>query len=263
MPSVAFCRGPDLMSEDSPLQSVPSPPNLLTQYLKNVRGAVPLAIEQIETMLGLINAAGERVECFLDLGCGDGVLTGAILEEHPESRAVVLDLLPGVTGVARGNLHEFPGRVTYVQADIAHRRWMDALSPNGKFDAIVCGFALQPLSDNRKQALYRELFALLRPEGVFLNIEHVASATRWSESVWDDTMITALFGNEIQEHPHMNRAEIAREYYEKARGEVSRCAPFEVQLDWLRATGFINVDCYLKVQEQALFGGQRPKDVER
>ena len=62
----------------------------------------------------------------------------------------------------------------------------------------------------------------------------------------------------IEEHPTMSRAEIAREYYEHARSEVSRCAPFEVQLDWLRATGFVNVDCYLKVLELALFAGQKP-----
>jgi ubiquinone/menaquinone biosynthesis C-methylase UbiE len=243
--------------------SNPSAAELVAQYLKNVRGAVPLAIEQIETILGLINAARDRVEDFLDLGCGDGVITIAILAEHPESRAVVVDLVPGPTGVARSHFNEFSGRVSCTHADIAYPTWIDVLDSEVKFDAIVSAFALQPLADDRKQALYCELFRLLRPEGVFLNIEHVASATRWTESVWDDTMITALFGSVIQEHPDMNRAEIAREYYEKARSEANRCAPFEVQIDWLRAAGFINVDCYLKVLELALFGGQKPAAVPR
>ena len=247
---------------DSSPSSSPNAPDLLTHFLKNVRASVPLAIEQIDMMLRLIGAARERVDSFLDLGCGDGVLTAAVLGEHPDARAVVLELVPGPSEVAHTNLKEFEQRVSYVPADIAYPNWIEALGTDPQFDAIVCGFALQPLSDDRKRALYAELCRLLRPEGIFLNIEHVASATRWSESVWDDTMISALFGDVIKKHPHKSRAEIAREYYEKARTQAPRCAPFEVQLDWLRAAGFTNVDCYLKILELALFGGQRPSASE-
>jgi hypothetical protein len=67
----------------------------------------------------------------------------------------------------------------------------------------------------------------------------------------------------MKDHPNKTPAEVAREYYEKASAQAPRCAPFEVQLDWLRAAGFTNVDCYLKVLELALFGGQRPASSER
>ncbi len=243
-----------------PAISSPAAPDLVTHYLKNVRGAVPLGIEQIDTILQLIGSARDRIDSFLDLGCGDGVLSAAILGEHPHSHAVVMELVPGPTSTARANLKDFAGRVTYIPADIAYPGWVQELRGEPQFDAVVCGFALQPLSDRRKQSLFGELFRLLQPDGIFLNIEHVASATRWSESKWDDTMITAFFGQFIKEHPEKSRAEIAREYYEQARTDASRCAPFEVQLDWLRAAGFTNVDCYLKIQELALFGGQRPSE---
>ena len=68
-------------------------PNFVAKFLENVRGAVPLSIEQIDVMLQLIAVArGERVGTFLDLGCGDGMLAAAILDEHPEARAVLVDL---------------------------------------------------------------------------------------------------------------------------------------------------------------------------
>ena len=248
------------MPEHSPANQT-SASDLLTHFLKNVRRSVPLAIEQIDTVLRLIGAARQRVDSFLNICCGDAVLASAILAEHPQAHAIILELVPGPGESARLNLQDFTGRVTYVQADIAYPNWIESLPHGARFDAIISSFALQPLSDARKQTFYRELWRLLRPEGVFLNIEYVASATRWSESVWDDTMITALFGEIIKNNPHKTRAEIAREYYEKARTEAARCAPFEVQLDWLRSVGFTNVDCYLKVLELALFGGQRPAEV--
>ena len=32
----------------------------------------------------------------------------------------------------------------------------------------------------------------------------------------------------------------------------------ELQCDWRRHLGFVDVDCYLKIFELALFGGRRP-----
>jgi len=53
---------------------------LVETYLHDVRGAIPLANEQIDVMMRLIAAREEGVESFLDLGCGDGILAAAILD---------------------------------------------------------------------------------------------------------------------------------------------------------------------------------------
>jgi len=37
----------------------------------------------------------------------------------------------------------------------------------------------------------------------------------------------------------------------------------EVQCEWLRDAGFIDVDCFFKAFELAIFGGKRPPDEER
>jgi tRNA (cmo5U34)-methyltransferase len=232
--------------------------HLLAQFLKKVRGAVPLTIEQIDIMLRLAGAARPSVERFLDLGCGDGVLIAAILEEHREARGVFVDASSAAVAAARHRLDGFENRVEFVVADIAKPGWVERVSGWSPFDAVVSGFAIHHLGDERKRAVYAEILPLLQPDGIFLNIEHVASATRWTESVWDDYMIDAIFGTLIKESPGKTRAEIAREYYLKARKADESYAPLEVQLDWLREIGFENVECYLKVLELAVFGGQRP-----
>ncbi|EDY16777.1 conserved hypothetical protein [Chthoniobacter flavus Ellin428] len=51
---------------------------------------------------------------------------------------------------------------------------------------------------------------------------------------------------------------MARDYYARADKDAGVLAPLEVQCDWLRNIGFENVECFLKMQELAVFGGQRP-----
>ena len=232
-------------------------PNFVAKFLENVRGTVPLSIEQIDVMLQLIAVArGESIGTILDLGCGDGVLASAILNEHPEARAVLVDLSEPMLDAARKRLQPHVHRVEFLQANFHESDWMRRVDPHAPLDAVVSGFAIHHLPDTRKQELFREIHGLLAPEGIFLNIEHVASATRWTESKLDDYMIAAIFGKDIS--PGKSRATVAREYYARAGKDANVLAPLEVQCDWLRDIGFENVDCFLKMQELAVFGGQKP-----
>lgn len=234
-------------------------PDFVAKFLQNVRGTVPLTIEQIDMMLQLITAArGEDIESFLDLGCGDGVLGSAILNEHAHARGLLVDFSEAMLDAARKQLGGHAGRATFVQADIRQTGWKAHVAPLAPVDAVVSGFAIHHLPDARKRELFGEIFGLLKPEGIFINIEHVASATRWTESVLDDYMIDAIFGKELKASPGRTRAEVAREYYNRAVQDASILAPLEVQCDWLREIGFEGVECYLKMQELAVFGGQRP-----
>jgi len=245
-----------LMAQESPASQNP---DFVAKFLQNVRGTIPLAIEQIEMMLQLIAIArGDRLTTFLDLGCGDGVLASAILNEHPHARGVLVDFSAPMLDAARRHLQAHSSRLEFLEADFHQPGWVRRIAPHAPLDAVVCSFAIHHLPEARKRALYREIFDLLAPEGLFINIEHVYSATRWTESVLDDYMIDAIFGDELKTSPGRKRTEIARDYYAHAQQHAGSPAPLEVQCDWLREIGFTDVECFLKVQELAVFGGQRP-----
>jgi SAM-dependent methyltransferase len=237
----------------------------LTQtYLEGVRGAIPQAELQIEVMLRLIEAAGVAVTAVLDLGCGDGILGQLVLDRYPAAQGVFLDFSAPMLAAAAKRLASYDN-VTLIEADYGRQGWEAALpdlrgfpKTSEIFDVIVSGYSIHHQPDERKRELYAELFNLLRPGGIFINIEHVVSHSAWGKELFDEMFIDALYGYHQQNGKGQSRAEIAHDFYNRPDKEANILAPVETQCDWLRQIGFERVDCYQKLFELAVFGGVKP-----
>ncbi len=223
-------------------------------YLEGVRGAIPLAQEQLDVMLRLLAAGGRPLRDFLDLGCGDGALAGTIFERFPQARGVLVDFSEPMLDAARTRFARQSYAVRCANADYGTASWTASAGAFGPFDAIVSGYSIHHQPNSRKREVYREVFGLLAPSGLFLNLEHVASASPWVESVHD-----ALFLDQLERHhPGRSRAEVEKTYYARPDKAANILAPVEAQCQWLREIGYTDVDCYLKVFELAVFGGRKP-----
>ncbi|WP_421659482.1 class I SAM-dependent methyltransferase [Leptothermofonsia sp. ETS-13] len=109
-----------------------------------------------------------------DLGCGDGAIACVILARYPAAQVTALDFSEPMLEQAQKRLQPYGDRVTCAQADLYTSDWQTGLYP---FDVSISGYCIHHLPDDRKQALYHEIYHLLNPGGCFLNIEHVASST--------------------------------------------------------------------------------------
>lgn len=229
-------------------------------YLDGVRGAIPLAAEQIDIMTRLATAARPQARTILDLGCGDGILGHALLDAFAanEPVGVFADFSPPMLEAARTRLGGYAAH--FVEVDYGESEWPAAVrgplaSPT--FDVIVSGFSIHHQPDESKQSIYRDIYELLAPGGVFLNLEHVASASRWGEVQFEEYFIDSL--HRFHARRGMSREQVAADFYHRPDKVANILATVELQCDWLRDTGFERVDCFLKVFELALFGGIKPE----
>lgn len=230
--------------------------SLVNDFLTGVRGAIPFAADQIKIALRYLDQTEISIKQVADLGCGDGTIAQAILTHYPEAHVTAIDFSEPMLDQARQRLQPFGDRVKLVQADLYSPDWQTGL---GAFDAVLSGYCIHHLPDDRKQALYREIYHLLHPGGSFLNIEHVQSASVWVESLFNDMLVDALYQWNQEQDGTLSREEVGQRFVYRPDKEANILAPVEVQCDWLRAIGFQQVDCLFKFFELAVFGGVKPK----
>lgn len=223
-------------------------------YLDEVCRAIPLSSEQIDVMLRLIDASGGPVERFLDLGCGDGILSDAVLARFPGTRGILVDFSAPMLERAAKRFEGRTASVSFVNFDYGQPRWTDAIQDFAPLDVVISGYSIHHQPDARKRELYAQILDLLRPGGICVNVEHVASATPWVAAVHDELFIDYLAAH----HSGQTREQVAATYYRRPDKTANILAPVEAQCEWLRRIGFADVDCYVKIFELAVFGGRKP-----
>jgi len=246
---------------------------LTKTFLQGVRGAIPLANEQIDVMLRLIRASQPTVEWVLDLGCGDGILGTAVLDQYPTAHGLFIDFSEPMLAAARQRLAANPNAHTLL-LDYGEKGWEEQLLKikdlrlNGAnlqspifnlFDVIISGYSIHHQPDDRKKEVYTELYHLLKPGGIFINVEHVASADPWLEKRFQELFVDKLYQQQRQNGSTRTWDEVDREFYSRPDKAANILAPVEEQCRWLRDIGYEKVDIYLKIFELAVFGGIKPK----
>lgn len=240
-------------------------PSLVDSYLRSVRKGIPLAQIQLDVMMRVIAGSEEDqslserpVHNFLDLGCGDGILAATILEKYPRAKGTLVDFSTSMLQAALSNLQAYSRSLHVSSADYTDPGWFDIISAHGPFDVVVSGFSIHHQPDSIKRQVYIDIFDLLIPGGVFVNIEHVSSATARLEAIYDDYFIDTLWAGQLTDGEGQTRDQVAAAYHNREDKEANLLAPVESQCEWLREIGFEDVDCFFRVFELAVFGGRRP-----
>jgi tRNA (cmo5U34)-methyltransferase len=196
------------------------------EYLRRA-DSIPHRTEGEAALLEFVPLDAARI---LDLGSGDGRLPALAMADRPTAEFVALDFSPAMLEALHRQF-DGGGKVVILAHDFSN-----PLPPLGHFDSVISSFAIHHVPHERKRSLYQEVFDLLRPGGVFCNLEHVASPT------------------ERLHQQFLQRLGVAPGQEDPS----NRLLDLETQLGWLREIGFVDVDCHWKWRELALLAAVKP-----
>lgn len=219
---------------------------------------VPERERQVQMMVDLIPRF-DQSHAVIDLGCGEGLLTEAILEQRPKSTVYGLEDSSGMIQRAQERLSRFGARFQARRFDLFARSWPETDLP---IQAAVSSLALHHLDGGQKQALFGEVYALLQPRGVFTIADLVEPAGRlgWelAAKAWDEAVRErALDLDGTLEGFDRFEAEQWNLYRHFDAEDIDKPSRLLDQLKWLEQAGFMEVDVVWMRAGHAIFGGAK------
>jgi SAM-dependent methyltransferase len=247
--------------------------------------------ERFAIMARLVRATQGDSPLILDLGCGTGSVIAALLEAIPGSRAIGVDMDPTLLRLAEERLAAYGSRGKVFWADLRQPNWEWRLQPElvsakaspPQFNAAVSATALHWLAPDQLAALYAQIASLLKPGGIFLNADHVASDDPRIQQEWESqrTQMLAIrpvvneftadksnpleAGSPLPEDWDTFWSAYLAELGPEAAAERQRILgpwngvesgqPLAWHLDQLRQSGFTSVDCFWRADCDAIYGG--------
>lgn len=184
----------------------------------------------------------------MDLGCGDGRITGELLKLDEDSEYFLVDgssemLDTAKTYLNRSNIH-------FINETFQNLMVTDSIK--GNFDFIVSSLAIHHLSTEEKNSLFKYIYNHLKEGGYFLNMDVVLPPSdhleKWYLILWNVW---------INEHNSIDNEDFQNLPIKYKNNPDNHPDSLELQMDLLKKNGFKNVDCHYKYGIFTIYSGQK------
>jgi ubiquinone/menaquinone biosynthesis C-methylase UbiE len=227
---------------------------------------IPDRKERFKVITRLIADTQKKVARGLDVGCGMGSLMLPILQAFPAAEVWGVDFDAALLALAKKRLAKFGKRAKLVEADLRKQNWT-SLVPES-FDAVVSATTLHWFSRRQLSRLYKQFSRILRPGGIFLNADHVCSTSRGVQKRWEkhrDLLVSRrrintddwngfwkAYGQALKINIMDYRRKLMGPWVGSEQG-----LSLEWHFEQLKAVGFEAVDCFWRLDCDAIYGGIR------
>jgi tRNA (cmo5U34)-methyltransferase len=209
--------------------------------------------ERFQLICDLFPFPTDATVTILDVGAGYGPVSEFILDRYPNATCIAQDGSEPMLNRARKRLAGYGARFKAYQSDLFDPYWVP--KPFAPFDAAVSSSCLHNLRDfKRIGEIYRDIRELLKPGGLFLNLDLLNAPT----SELQQRYIAVAAARHQREGRASDDVGSMVRRAERPPSEIG-AGPFPADLEQhlaaLKAAGFNQVDCLWKDLQRALYGG--------
>lgn len=196
------------------------------------------AIDVLISSLPFKNGSSIKV---VDLGCGTGNITKALMRRYPKASVVCIDMAKNMLELARAKLKKYKS-IEYWSGDMCKYDYCD------KYDAVISSLVLHHLEKKDKKKFYKKIFNSLKSGGVFYTADFVLppnSYLSWLYTEqWKKFMSKSLTPSQVKEMLTRHKDE-------------DRPTDIVFELDTLRGAGFKDVEVIWKRYNFAVYGASK------
>jgi tRNA (cmo5U34)-methyltransferase len=222
------------------------------------RYAVPQRERQIAIVVERVAAAAATGDV-LEICCGEGLLTAALLERLPGVRVRAYDGSPSMLEATRQATGD-PARLMTREIDLAQRDWRRFDRP---LRAAVSSLAIHHLDGAGKRALFADLHAALAPGGVFVLADVIqpagAAGAAIAADLWDEEVKRRALDldGDLGGFEAFRRADW-NHFRHAVLDPIDQPSTVAEHLDWLRDAGFAEADLHWMTAGQMILSAVRP-----
>ena len=207
---------------------------LANYYDKWIQKALPCFKDVFSIATEIITFSKNNNIKVLDLGAGTGIFSNFIFKKFINANFILYDVADKMLKIAKQRFKNNLDQFQFIVDDYRNLKTKNL----GKFDLIISSLSIHHLKNSEKKNLFKDIFEVLKKNGIFLNIDQIKGETDCLQKIYWDKWLKKTRkngGNETQIKSSIKR----REDYDKD-------ALLFNQIKWLKKAGFSDVDCVYK-----------------
>lgn len=229
-----------------------------TEFIELGDVITPSRQEQLDLVVSLLPADASDRFSVVDLACGAGSLTEAVLRAFPNSHVLALDGSSTMRERAAQRLSRYRGRVEFADFDLRAHDWLDNLPADVR--CFVSSLAIHHLDGGEKRSLFRDLSAALPPGGGLFIVDLVEPVNRRAWTAYGDAWDAVVQQQSLEQTgspASYERFRAGWNHYRDPDLEFDKPSGLFEQLQWLVDAGLNEVDCFWLRAGHAIYGGYR------
>lgn len=230
------------------------------QFIDMGEVMTPARDDMGQALLDAVPALPDDAFLAVEIGCGAGWLSEALLVRYPQARVIAIDGSAAMVRHAADRLSPFGDRAEVRLGRLEEQDWLARLGQPVR--CFLSSLAVHHLDGPGKARLFADLFRYLEPGGGLALADLVEPASEWAKRHMANTWTEAVRQRSLDLTGETRTYDFFIEQqwnsYDFPNPQVDMPSPLMSQLQWLTEAGFIAIDVPWALAGHTVISAYRP-----